>query len=414
MTACFKRHGFANSLAVDKVRLHGTLVSIIQMDLTKFEEQRTVLQWISHPAVKGAFLAPPCGTASAARQIKLAQESAPKPLRTLEEPDGISSLQGLDLARVNAANMLCSFATEVLELCCDLDKLFMLENPRNSLFWLTTVWVESRCAHALYFQDHQACGYGSKRPKWTRLAANFSEVATIDVVCPGDHVHDDWGLIQQGSKRIFATALEVHYPKALCEAIVHAFVLRLVTLGLKFEPTKSLQQSARAATMQQAPSAKSQPLVPAFKSRAVTFYHSNQLVWPLHFDSHDSCKLLHNFQVGTLVSVQNLQQNPGVLDRLQSEFDAWNLNFDLQALTTCFQFDFDSVKNFGVQWEPEEFLRRACEVEHPLSPALALPKELACSLESIAKLGVVTIARERLEFFRFWNKRAKDLQEEEC
>ena len=130
------------------------------MDLTKFEEQRTVLQWISHPAVKGVFLAPPCGTASAARQIKLARENAPKPLRTLEEPDGISSLQGLDLARVNAANILHSFATEVLELCC-LGELFMWENPRNSLFWLTTMWVESRCAHALYFQDHQACGYGS-------------------------------------------------------------------------------------------------------------------------------------------------------------------------------------------------------------------------------------------------------------
>ena len=153
-----------------------------------------------------------------------------------------------------------------------------------------------------------------QRPKWTRLAANFPEVATIDAVCPGDHVHDDWGMVQQGSKRIFATALEVHYPKPLCEAIVHAFVLQLVTMGLKFEPSESLQQAARAATMQQAPSAKLPPLVPAFKSRAVIFYHSNQLVWPLNFDSHTACKLLHNFQVGTLVSVQNLQQNPGVLD----------------------------------------------------------------------------------------------------
>ena len=100
------------------------------------------------------------------------------------------------------------------------------------------------------------------------------------------------------------------------------------------------------------------------------------------------------------MSVQNFQQNPGVLDRLRSEFDAWNLNFDLQELATSFHFDFHSVKIFGVQWEwePEEFLQKACEVGHPLSPALALPPELAYCIESIAKLGVVAIAKERLEF----------------
>ena len=255
-------------------------MSIIQLDLTKYEEQQTVFQWIRHPAVKGVFLAPPCGTASAATQSKIPQEHAPMPLRTLEEPDGISSLQGLDLARVSAANILYSFATKVLELCCDLQKLFTLENPRNSLFWFTTVWIESVCAHEWFFQDHQACGYGSKRPKWTRLAANFPEVATIYAICPGNHQHDSWGLVQQGSKRVFATALEVHYPKALCEVIVHAFVLRFVAMGMTFYQPASLQQAARTATMQQNPSAKIPPLVSAFKSRVVTFYRHDTLVWP--------------------------------------------------------------------------------------------------------------------------------------
>ena len=134
-------------------------------------------------------------------------------------------------------------------------KLFMLENPRNSLFWLTTVWIESVCAHELYFQDHQACGYGSKRPrpKWTRLAAIFPEVSSINAVCPGDHQHEGWGLVQRGSKRVFATSLEVRYPKRLCEAIVHAFILRLVAMGMTFNQQPSLQRAARTATLQQNP-----------------------------------------------------------------------------------------------------------------------------------------------------------------
>ena len=62
-------------------------------------------------------------------QIKIPGMNPPKPLRTLEEPDGISTLSGLDLVRVSAANVLYSFCAEVLELCCLLDKLFMLGKP---------------------------------------------------------------------------------------------------------------------------------------------------------------------------------------------------------------------------------------------------------------------------------------------
>ena len=83
------------------------------------------------------------------------------------------------------------------------------------------------------------------------------------------------------------------------------------------------------------------------------------------------------------MSVQNLQQNQGVLDSLSSEFDAWNLNFDLQALSTSFQFEFDNVKIFGAQWEPEEFLQKACEVGHPFSPALALPTNWQTALSRL-------------------------------
>ena len=87
------------------------------MDLTKLEDQLTVISWIKHPAVKGVFLAPPCGTASAARQIELPDEKAPKPLRSLDKPDGLMNLTVLDQMRVGLANVLCAFTAEVMDLC---------------------------------------------------------------------------------------------------------------------------------------------------------------------------------------------------------------------------------------------------------------------------------------------------------
>ena len=205
-------------MAVDKSKTAGALTSIVPLDLTKDEDQNAVFSWLRRPALRGVFLAPPCGTASAARSIDIPGEDPPKPLRSMEEPDGISGLTGVDSLRVGAANILYAFCAEVLELCCDLGKLFMLENPKNSLFWFTTAWKESPAAAQLYFSEHQACGYGGKRPKWTRLAANFPQVATISKTCPGNHQHAPWGLVQTGAaKRVFATSLEVHYPQALCE-----------------------------------------------------------------------------------------------------------------------------------------------------------------------------------------------------
>ena len=84
VTASFKRRGFSNSVAVDKVKTTGALTSIIPLDLTKDEDQQAVFNWIriQHPAVKGAFLAPPCGTASQARNSDIPGEDPPKPLRS--------------------------------------------------------------------------------------------------------------------------------------------------------------------------------------------------------------------------------------------------------------------------------------------------------------------------------------------
>ena len=414
VTACFKSQGFSNSVAVDKVKSAGALTNIIPLDLTKEEDQQAVFHWIRHPAVRGVFVAPPCGTASAARNIDLPGEDPPrpKPLRSLEQPDGISGLKGVDLVRVSAANVLYSFSAEVLELCCSLGKLFMLENPRNSLFWLTTRWKESSCAGELYFCDHQACAYGAKRPKWTRLAANFPHVGTINGQCPGNHQHEPWGIIKQGaSKRIFATSLEVHYPPSLCKAIVHAFILCLTERGLQFTEVPKLQHAARAATAEQSKSPKLKPLVSPFSNKLVAFYNHSQQVWPTEALPMQACKLFHEISLGDVVGAKQFSSGSW-RSRLETELSVWGVDLCLESFANCEIF-LDSAKVFGVQRGPCDFLDKACCLQHPLNPALALPEVLDAVIKFTTTEGFAAVAKSRVEFFRKWHARAKELEQHE-
>ena len=75
--------------------------------------------------VKVTSWAPPCATASRAREIRRRSGPDPKPLRTNTHPEGIPSLEGLDAARVESANKLynvtCQFVL-LLGINFNLDK----------------------------------------------------------------------------------------------------------------------------------------------------------------------------------------------------------------------------------------------------------------------------------------------------
>lgn len=177
-------------MAIDKHVPSAPKAVVTKLDLTRLDHQELIIKWLHDPMVVGAFLAPPCGTASAARSIELqGEDDLPQPLRSPIEPDGIEGLMGLDLLRVGLANILYAFVAEVADICCALNKLFMIENPRSSLFWYVTPMVDRACQDEDVVQDHQACMYGSDRPKWTRLLANFEQVTTINLVCDHSHKH---------------------------------------------------------------------------------------------------------------------------------------------------------------------------------------------------------------------------------
>ena len=92
-TAAARAAGFRDSLSfgVDHMRPWHVKAAVVCLDVTTNDSQRVLLQWLESPRCRGVLIAPPCGTASASRNIGLDHllGGGPKPLRSKDEPEGI-------------------------------------------------------------------------------------------------------------------------------------------------------------------------------------------------------------------------------------------------------------------------------------------------------------------------------------
>lgn len=410
VSAAFKRNGFGNYIAIDKLIPRAPKASVTKLDLTLHVNQQLVLSWIRAGFIQAVFLAPPCGTASQARAIVLEEDpDAPVPLRSESQPDGLDGLNGLDLLRVTQANILYGFVADCWDLCCEYNVPCIVENPKNSLFWLVTCWRERQHSSRDILQSHQACGFGSSRPKWTTLCANFESVHSVNKVCPGNHKHAAWGLVRSGSKRRFATALEVHYPQALCEAIVAAFVMEFLRRGLTLPVAPSSNADAQAFSGVLPTSTQTQLFLPEYKCKVVGLYNSSSVqVWPTQTLSLDHAKLLTSDDVGDVkLTGQKLAEE------VQIRCEAAKVSVDLSTISWNDVHGPLTLKIFGVYWSVDEFLEQAKQVKHPLSAERALPSILLQSLKDNINTSPSELARKRTEFVVKWTNRAKELEPEE-
>ena len=109
LTAAVRKIGLHSSIGIDSAVNTNCKAPVIRLDL-RLEHARTLLwQVLNRPNLIGVHLAPPCGTASRAREIVRKSGPSPPPLRSERWPDGFPWLRGLNRDRVKSANML-SFA----------------------------------------------------------------------------------------------------------------------------------------------------------------------------------------------------------------------------------------------------------------------------------------------------------------
>ena len=403
-------------MAVDKINPKFSHASVIALDLTKSEHQTLVLDWIKHERTVAVFMAPPCGTCSLAREIPIEGDPyAPRPVRSTLEPDGLMNLSEVERLRVSQANILYYFCQQVFDLCTHLNKPCMVENPLNSLFWLTTPWRELETSSELVYQSHQACAYGGKRPKWTLLAANFSQVQMVNLVCDNSHPHEAWGKVAVNDRKVFATSLEVHYPQKLCDAISNCFLVRLqqqYNFSISEYPTNS---DFKAATLVQPRGTKAPVLFSPFSSKILAIVDADNIIcWPSNTTLPDNPKILHESLIGGIMHEgdkgDRLNNKSIAMVRSKLQQIAEDAGIDIDVSNTQIPVKAHRIKVFGIQLEPEAFVQKAIQAEHPMSVESCLPEVLHQTIEFLASTSDLEVMKVRMQFVKKWLTRAEQLQ----
>ena len=94
---------------------------------------------------------------------------SPKPLRSDEFPDGLAHLSPQDSERVQAANRLYAFVAMAVERLERLGTHWSIENPANSLFWVTSWMAGLKARVPMQTLLFQHCMHGGTRDKRTTL-----------------------------------------------------------------------------------------------------------------------------------------------------------------------------------------------------------------------------------------------------
>ena len=170
LSRAFTKRDFRVS-SVDHTSKRSTgLITIL--DLTKDEDLNFLLDFLQAEinVLVYIHLAPPCGTASAARGIPVPgcpEDMQPTPLRSKEFPNGLPGLAGLNLLKVEKANSLYWATFKIVEFCVLNNILVSIENPLNSLFWLTAPMVKLFQLCQGFHVIFDSCMMGGQRDKAT-------------------------------------------------------------------------------------------------------------------------------------------------------------------------------------------------------------------------------------------------------
>ena len=117
LTSVAKQYGLGG-IAIDKIKKSNARCTIFQLDLLQQSDRELLEQWLLSPLLLWVHFAPVCGTASRAREIpRRGVANLPRPLRSLEFPLGLPSLEGDELKRVELANALFRYTCDLFALC---------------------------------------------------------------------------------------------------------------------------------------------------------------------------------------------------------------------------------------------------------------------------------------------------------
>lgn len=357
------------SIGIDHSRnVHNTKMHVIQIDLTKPSSFGLVKSIIDEGCVFYIHMAPPCGTASAARSRPIAAHLLaagfpnPKPLRSKSRPLGLEGLSLENKQRVEQANRIYELCAKVVHICLQRSIAVSLENPENSLMWQIPYMKDLISNPALEKVVFDQCMLGGSRAKSTLWLGTEGLFSSMGLKCDNKHVHLPWtkGFVStnKGTVPQFATAMEAEYPNILCQtasslvkerAILQGYSLPADSLGGDLTQGQSRLQ-LQAGVGKQARGRKLPQLVSEFLS-----VHE-------HRSLQDQVVLL--------------QKSQSVLRRFIRD----EVGDNGTPLRT-------HISIVGTRRSPQEFLEQAKRVGHPYQPGIGVPENIQNALANILSLG---------------------------
>ena len=228
-----RRHGF-QVISID--HRPSKTAPILILDITCPKQCRVLDELIHRGNLLYVHFAPPCGTASAARNLRLSKKKhGPPPLRTMSQPMGKTTLNHVQRLRVHQANVLYAKTWQYIKLLHKNGVGWSVENPATSLMWWTDPFVQlaAELKQAFFGLSFHTCMFEAKRKKNTALWTNIAELLQLARKCDGKHSHEKWGLT---TKNTFATAEECAYNPTLCSFWADCIRQYAERLGLQASP----------------------------------------------------------------------------------------------------------------------------------------------------------------------------------
>ena len=374
----------------------------VVLDLTLPSSQELLHGMMKAGRIVYVHEAPPCGTASRARERRLAAEllaqgwKQPRPLRSDEHPEGIPGLTGTEAARVQAANQLYAFTAAFALAAHQQGVLWSVENPTRSHMWNTS-WYQALCSQQGAFAcNFHACMHGGCRKKATTFWTNVQEFHKLALLCDGSHEHAPWGVTAEGR---FATAEEAAYPRVLCRRLAAQLVAALRRTGLvhRTMPASGVNLHVRTAANRQFGGARSVPLVPEDKEQLHVRVVSDSDLAVCHGwqrRSHEP-RLLAGVVVPAGCRLLDLVAEPqgkrGVAE-----------------VGTCKTQP--RLATFGVPFSPQEFVERAFQVGHPAEQKAHVHTRVAKAIFAILTDGPSAVQARRVLTLARLKARASELQ----
>lgn len=370
------------------------LAPIINCDMSLPSGQKTVYDICENANVEYTHAAPPCGTATRARDRPLPAAvrrrlniGSPARLRSDEMPYGLPGLTGLNAIKVKAANATYLFVAAFCTMMWAAGKMFSIENPRSSYFWLLEETIAVMNLEGVKCYDFQQCMHGGTRPVWRRWCSNVPQLSVLCLQCDGKHVHDKFHVSKSVDGTVkFSTADEATYPLILCQRVSQCILENLLLKGYTKMP----------ATMEEADS---EPMAKRLRLRATVglLVKGNRLPQVIsefeHIRPLPACK---SKVVGTKFTV--------LIDDVSVE--AKVLRFERGS-------DGQDVAVCGLYRSPESFVKAAEALVHPLDMPSTVSDEMLNNI-----FWTLTTTPAEIKKFREWELakmriRARILEDQE-